>query len=168
MTTTVSQTHNNQKEKKWSNSKQYTHTKILQQGKIIKIAFTIYKDKGSKTMRHSQDTFKTILVSPIINYLLAGSCGGLMMPSCPPSFVARVAALISLQWLMNLLTSWFHKILTQFSKKKTTIFQDKHSQMNLFVHEIISGNTIESPSIKKGPKAQPRSLCRLGCYEISK
>ena len=40
--------------------------------------------------------------------------------------------------------------------------------MNLFVHEIISGNTIESPSIKKGPKAQPRSLCRLGCYEISK
>jgi len=78
-------------------------------------------------MRHSQDTFKTILVSPIINYLLAGSCGGLMMPSCPPSFVARVAALISLQWLMNLLTSWFHKILTQFSKKKTTIFQDKHS-----------------------------------------
>lgn len=45
----------------------------------------------------------------------------LMMVSCQLFFLARGAALISCQWLMNLLSSPCYKILTQFSQKTNNI-----------------------------------------------
>lgn len=105
-------------------------------GKVCQINIYTFKIRGkaiqsklishftSKDLTHNKKNYilliKTILLT-LVNYFFdsdVDSAGGLIISSWPPSFWATVAAFISLQWLMNLLTSWLIQRWTKENRDK--------------------------------------------------